>query len=175
MSTAHRTAGPAAWAAGGGQEVVAEGPQGLLSLPPGRDGAGRSTCCCKGQGGETGPWHGAVCQGPLASASSPQVTHMRILDSMNHQQPAHGHTHPSPLSSPLLPAPPPPLLLGQVRTNLGGLAVNAMMRLHRGRLWLLLRLLAEDPYAEVRCAPMGMPCPLAWPGGSSGWRRGSAT
>ncbi len=37
-----------------------------------------------------------------------------------------------------------------VRTNLGGTAVGIMMRLHKTRLWLLLRLLAEDPYKQVR-------------------------
>ncbi|GLC42691.1 hypothetical protein PLESTM_001365300 [Pleodorina starrii] len=41
-----------------------------------------------------------------------------------------------------------------VRTNLGGTAVGIMMRLHKTRLWLLLRLLAEDPYKQaVRFLP----------------------
>lgn len=41
-----------------------------------------------------------------------------------------------------------------VRTNLGGQAVKIMMRLHRARLWLLLKLLAEDPFTQaVRFLP----------------------
>ncbi|EFJ40437.1 hypothetical protein VOLCADRAFT_108158 [Volvox carteri f. nagariensis] len=41
-----------------------------------------------------------------------------------------------------------------VRTNLGGTAVGVMMRLHKLRLWLLIRLLAEDPYKQaVRFLP----------------------
>ncbi|GLI59344.1 hypothetical protein VaNZ11_001206 [Volvox africanus] len=41
-----------------------------------------------------------------------------------------------------------------VRTNLGGTAVGLMMRLHKLRLWLLLKLLAEDPYKQaVRFLP----------------------
>ncbi|GFR45696.1 hypothetical protein Agub_g7112 [Astrephomene gubernaculifera] len=41
-----------------------------------------------------------------------------------------------------------------VRTNLGGMAVGVMMRLHKARLWLLLKLLAEDPYKQaVRFLP----------------------
>lgn len=37
-----------------------------------------------------------------------------------------------------------------VKTNLGGVAVSVMTRLHNARLWLLLKLLAEDPYKQVR-------------------------
>ncbi|KXZ41685.1 hypothetical protein GPECTOR_320g26 [Gonium pectorale] len=41
-----------------------------------------------------------------------------------------------------------------IRTNLGGVADNIMLKLHKGRLWLLLRLLAEDPYKQaVRFLP----------------------
>ncbi|KAG2483198.1 hypothetical protein HYH03_017933 [Edaphochlamys debaryana] len=41
-----------------------------------------------------------------------------------------------------------------VNTNLGGLAVGIMKKLHSGRLWVLLRLLAEDPYTQaVRFLP----------------------
>lgn len=36
-----------------------------------------------------------------------------------------------------------------VRTNLGGMAVGVMMRLHKARLWLLLKLLNEDPYKQA--------------------------
>ncbi|KAG2440285.1 hypothetical protein HXX76_004396 [Chlamydomonas incerta] len=41
-----------------------------------------------------------------------------------------------------------------VKTNLGGVAVSIMTRLHNARLWLLLKLLAEDPYKQaVRFLP----------------------
>jgi hypothetical protein len=37
------------------------------------------------------------------------------------------------------------------------LQVGVMKRLQEARLWLLLRLLAEDPYAQARTRPRGDP------------------